>query len=97
MEASEVVESYCETIYNMRMEGDVVIGARLAEKFGVAAPTVTETLKRMVRDRLIEMDSRRQITLTPKGIATAEGRAPPPPTDGTLSGGYAGHALARGA
>lgn len=73
VKASEVVESYLETIYNMDMEGDVVIGARLAEKFGVAPPTVTETLKRMVRDGYIEMDSRRQVTLTPKGVAHAEG------------------------
>jgi DtxR family Mn-dependent transcriptional regulator len=70
---SEVVESYLETIYNMSMEGDVVIGARLAEKFGVAPPTVTETLKRMVRDGYIEMDSKRQVTLTPKGVTHAEG------------------------
>ena len=70
---SEVVESYLETIYNMGMEGDVVIGARLAEKFGVAPPTVTETLKRMVRDGYVEMDSKRQVTLTPKGVTQAEG------------------------
>lgn len=71
--ASEVVESYLETIYNMGMEGDIVIGARLAEKFAVAPPTVTETLKRMVRDGYIEMDSKRQVTLTAKGVAHAEG------------------------
>jgi DtxR family Mn-dependent transcriptional regulator len=72
VEASAVIEEYCVAIYNMAMEGDVVIGARLAEKFGVAPPTVTETLKRMGRDGLIEMDTRRQITLTPKGAAMAE-------------------------
>ena len=71
--ASEVVEQYLETIYNMGMEGDTVIGARLAEKFAVAPPTVTETLKRMVRDGYIAMDSKRQVTLTPKGVAHAEG------------------------
>lgn len=70
--ASEVVEQYLETIYNMGMEGDVVIGARLAEKFGVAPPTVTETLKRMMRDDYVEMDGKRQVTLTPKGVAHAE-------------------------
>lgn len=70
--ASEVVEEYCETIYNMEMEGDTVIGARLAERFRVAPPTVTETLKRMVRDDLVEMDAKRQITLTPQGIELAE-------------------------
>ena len=72
MEASTVVEEYCETIYNMSMEGDAVIGARLAEKFKVAPPTVTETLKRLVRDGLVEMDQKRQVTLTPKGVELAE-------------------------
>ncbi|MGH2516062.1 MAG: metal-dependent transcriptional regulator [Ktedonobacterales bacterium] len=67
-----MVESFCETIYNMAMEGDAVIGARLAEKFRVAPPTVTETLKRMMRDGLVEMDSRRQITLTSRGVELAE-------------------------
>ena len=67
-----VIESFCETIYNMAMEGDPVIGARLAEKFRVAPPTVTETLKRMVRDGLVEMDSRRQVTLTDRGVELAE-------------------------
>jgi DtxR family Mn-dependent transcriptional regulator len=66
------VEEYLEAIYNMTMEGDAVIGARLAEKFRVAPPTVTETLKRMLRDGLIEMDQRRQITLTETGIGLAE-------------------------
>jgi DtxR family transcriptional regulator, Mn-dependent transcriptional regulator len=71
-ETTPVVESFCETIYNMAMEGDVVIGARLAERFHVAPPTVTETLKRMVRDGLVEMDARRQVTLTPRGVELAE-------------------------
>ncbi len=72
VEASEVVEEYVETIYNMSMEGDTVIGARLAEKFHVAPPTVTETLKRMMRDGFVEMDAKRQVTLTPKGVELAE-------------------------
>jgi DtxR family Mn-dependent transcriptional regulator len=59
-------------IYNMAMEGDIVIGARLAERFRVAPPTVTETLKRMTRAGLVEMDARRQVTLTPKGTELAE-------------------------
>ena len=37
---SATVEEYLETIYNMNMEGKVVIGARLAEKFRVAPPSV---------------------------------------------------------
>lgn len=66
------VEEYLETIYNLAMEGEVVIGARLAEKFQVAPPSVTEMLKRMVRDGYIAMDERRQVTLTPQGEALAE-------------------------
>ena len=66
------VEEYLETIYNIAMEGEPVIGARLAEKFRVASPTVTETLKRMTRDGLVEMDNRRQVTLTPLGVERAE-------------------------
>jgi DtxR family transcriptional regulator, Mn-dependent transcriptional regulator len=66
------VEEYLETIYNIAMEGEPVIGARLAEKFRVAPPTVTETLKRLMRDGLVEMDAKRQITLTDLGIERAE-------------------------
>ncbi|MBO0791307.1 MAG: hypothetical protein J2P36_10200, partial [Ktedonobacteraceae bacterium] len=38
---SATVEEYLETIYNISMEGELVIGARLAERFQVSAPTVT--------------------------------------------------------
>lgn len=69
---SATVEEYLETIYNMAMEGEVVIGARLAQKFGVAPPTVTEMLKRLVRSGYIEMDNKRQITLTETGNQIAE-------------------------
>src|SRR5437763_17088566 len=66
------VEEYLEMIYNMNMEDEVVIGARLAEKFGVAPPTVTEMLKRLVRDGYVEMDNKRQVTLTETGNQAAE-------------------------
>jgi len=69
---SATVEEYLETIYNMSMEGEIVIGARLAEKMRVSAPTVTEMLKRLVRDRYIAMDTKRHITLTEAGYQAAE-------------------------
>src|ERR1700694_604467 len=65
-------EEYLETVYNMSAEDEVVIGARLAEKFRVSAPTVTEMLKRLVRDGYIEMDNKRQVTLTEEGNQAAE-------------------------
>ena len=69
---SPTVEEYLEAIYNMSAEDEVVIGARLAEKFRVSAPTVTEMLKRLVRDEYVEMDNKRQVTLTEAGNAAAE-------------------------
>jgi DtxR family transcriptional regulator, iron-dependent repressor len=69
---SDVTEEYLETIYNISMEGDVVIGARLAEKFRVAPPTVTQNLKRLERAGYITMDSRRHIALTAGGVELAE-------------------------
>jgi DtxR family transcriptional regulator, Mn-dependent transcriptional regulator len=69
---SATVEEYLEAIYNIHMEGEVVIGARLAEKFGVAPPSVTEMLKRLMRDGYVEMDQKRQVTLTEKGYQSAE-------------------------
>ena len=69
---SATVEEYLEMIYNMNMEDEVVIGARLAERFRVAPPTVTEMLKRLVRDGYVEMDNRRQVTLTETGNQAAE-------------------------
>src|SRR5947208_4759074 len=69
---SATVEEYLETVYNMSAEDEVVIGARLAEKFHVSAPTVTEMLKRLVRDGYVEMDAKRQVTLTKVGNEAAE-------------------------
>ncbi len=69
---SATVEEYLETIYNMAMEDEIVIGARLAERFRVSPPTVTEMLKRLVRDGYVEMDNKRQVTLTEAGNQAAE-------------------------
>ena len=69
---SATVEEYLEAIYNMSVEDEVVIGARLAERFGVSAPTVTEMLKRLVRDGYILMNNKRHVTLTEAGIQAAE-------------------------
>lgn len=69
---SATVEEYLETIYNMSMEDELVIGARLAEKFRVSPPTVTEMLKRLERDGYIEMNMKRHVTLTEAGNQAAE-------------------------
>lgn len=70
--ATPLIEEYIEVIYHMSQEGAPVIGARLVEKFGVSAPTVTTTLKRMSRDGFIDVNERKEIALTPKGRQLAE-------------------------
>jgi DtxR family Mn-dependent transcriptional regulator len=67
-----VMESYLETIYNLTMEGEAVIAARLAERFHITPPSVSETLRRMVEQGYITLDQRKQIRLTERGRALAE-------------------------
>jgi DtxR family Mn-dependent transcriptional regulator len=75
---TSVTREYLETIYNLTVEGDPIVGARLAEKFGVSPPNVAEVLKRMQRDGLINMPGRGRgrpgegIELTPEGRTQAE-------------------------
>lgn len=78
MSTSNVTREYLETIYNLIVEGEPVVGARLAEKFGVSAPNVAQVLARMQKDGLINMPGRgrgRQgdgIELTEQGKNDAE-------------------------
>ncbi len=66
------VEEYLETIFALEEEGIPVIQARLAERLDKAAPSVSEMLDRLEADDLIVRSSR-QIAMTPKGTALAEG------------------------
>ncbi len=66
------VEEYLETIFALEEEGIPVIQARLAERLGKAAPSVSEMLDRLEADDLIVRSSR-QITMTAKGAALAQG------------------------
>jgi DtxR family transcriptional regulator, Mn-dependent transcriptional regulator len=66
--ASATIEEYLEMVYRLDQKGGPVIGARLAEAVGVSAPTVTQTLKRMVKDGYVRMDARKEIALTPAGM-----------------------------
>jgi DtxR family Mn-dependent transcriptional regulator len=78
MSTTTVTRDYLETIYNLIVEGEPVVGARLAEKFGVSAPNVAQVLARMQKDGLINMPGRgrgRQgegIELTQQGTSEAE-------------------------
>jgi DtxR family transcriptional regulator, Mn-dependent transcriptional regulator len=65
-------EAYLEVIYMMAVEGQPVIGARLAESLHVSRPTVTTTLKRMMRESLVKINNHKEIQLTAKGQGIAE-------------------------
>jgi DtxR family transcriptional regulator, Mn-dependent transcriptional regulator len=66
------VEEYLETIFALEEEGIPVIQARLAERLGKAAPSVSEMLDRLEADDLIVRSSR-QIAMTAKGAQLAQG------------------------
>lgn len=72
-EISEAAAEYLMTIRYMRGEGQPVIAARLAERLGVSAATVSEMLNRLGREGLLIVDGdTRQLELTDRGRSTAE-------------------------
>lgn len=68
---SPTIEDYLSLFYIMERDGEPVVGKRLAELLGVSSPTVTNTLKRMVRDGLIIMDEQGN-RLTADGLDAAQ-------------------------
>jgi DtxR family Mn-dependent transcriptional regulator len=65
------IEDYLGVIYTLDRDGEKVIGARLAELLYVSPPTVTVTLKRMLRDNWISIDKSKHIHLTSSGNEAA--------------------------
>jgi len=53
---STTIEDYLSLVYALERDKEPVVGVHLAEMLNVKPPTVTNTLKRMVRDGLISMD-----------------------------------------
>jgi len=66
------IEDYLGVIYTLERDGENVIGARLADLLDVSAPTVTATLKRMIRDGWISFVDGKNIELTEKGLNAAK-------------------------
>ena len=65
------VEEYLETIQSLTEEGTPVIQARIAERLGRSAPSVSEMLDRLSADGYVER-SGRTIALTAQGRTLAE-------------------------
>jgi DtxR family Mn-dependent transcriptional regulator len=65
------VEEYLETILGLAEEGVPVIQARIAERLGRSAPSVSEMLDRLIEDGYVTREGRR-VSLTESGRALAE-------------------------
>jgi DtxR family transcriptional regulator, Mn-dependent transcriptional regulator len=65
------VEEYLETMLSLAEEGVPVIQARIAERLGRSAPSVSEMLERLIDDGYVSRQGRR-LDLTESGRALAE-------------------------
>jgi DtxR family Mn-dependent transcriptional regulator len=65
------VEEYLEAIHSLEEEGSQVIQARLAERLGHSAPSVSETVRRLKADGYVQVKNR-AIVLTGRGRERAE-------------------------
>ena len=65
------LEEYLEAIHELEEEGTVVIQARLAERLGHSAPSVSEMVRRLRADGYIDVEDR-ALVLTTKGRTRAE-------------------------
>src|SRR5438874_11346150 len=65
------LEEYLEAIHELEEEGTQVIQARLAERLGHSAPSVSEMIRRLKAEGYLQVKNR-AVTLTEKGRARAE-------------------------
>jgi DtxR family Mn-dependent transcriptional regulator len=63
-------EEYCETIFELHEDDVDVIQARIAERLGVSRPAVSEMIRKMETEGLVEID--RTVRLTADGATLAE-------------------------
>jgi DtxR family transcriptional regulator, Mn-dependent transcriptional regulator len=69
----DTTEMYLRTIYELEEEGIVPLRARIAERLEQSGPTVSQTVARMERDKLVIVRPDRSLEMTPEGreLATA--------------------------
>lgn len=63
-------EEYCEAIFELHEDDVDVIQARIADRLGVSRPAVSEMIRRMEHEGLVEID--RTVRLTVAGTRLAE-------------------------
>jgi DtxR family Mn-dependent transcriptional regulator len=71
-ELHDATEHYLETILALEEEGVVPLRARIVERLGLSAPSVSETVDRLAEQGFVEMKPDRSLSLTDRGrrIAT---------------------------
>jgi DtxR family Mn-dependent transcriptional regulator len=65
------LEEYLHVVYELQEDGIPVIRARLADRLGYSAPSVTEMVRRLVEDGYLEVTDR-SLRLTQEGRDVAE-------------------------
>ena len=65
------LEEYLETVLELLEDGVVVTQARLADRLGYSAPTVSQMVRRLVAEGYLEVDNR-VVALTESGRSEAE-------------------------
>jgi DtxR family Mn-dependent transcriptional regulator len=70
VEPRSAFEEYCEAIFELKEDDLDVIQARIAERLSVSRPAVSEMIRRLTADGLVNVDG--GITLTTNGLALAE-------------------------
>ena len=68
---SPAVQDYLKAIHNLNGAEERVLPARLAERLGVSAPSVTGMLKRLIEAGWVEYESGQGARLTDEGITEA--------------------------
>lgn len=63
-------QEYLECIFEMQEEGATILQARLSERMGVTPATVSQAVRRLLSEELIEMQGRK-INLTKRGMEVA--------------------------
>ncbi len=64
-------EEYSETIFELEEDGIDVIQARIAERLEVSRPAVSEMIKRMTAEGLVDVDKKSRVHLTKSGRSLA--------------------------
>jgi DtxR family transcriptional regulator, Mn-dependent transcriptional regulator len=67
----DTTEMYLKAIFELVEDGVVPMRARIAERLGHSGPTVSQTVARMERDGLVELEEDRRLHLTELGEVTA--------------------------